>query len=160
MNDCGKCQYPKKWYFLKNHKIAFLHFSRVYKNGPFKEKKNFNFFSLCDPRWTIVQNLLHFGWNFKHKPPQATDSPHPFKKRTQRARAILMWWMLFLIWCVGWLFLSISSGKTKSNVKNWIWPNFHLSYFWNLVRFYFWHLIRSPQSKHLEKFTLGRLLSS
>ena len=30
-----------------------------------------------------------------HKPTQATDSPHPFKKRTQRAHAILMWWILF-----------------------------------------------------------------
>ena len=26
----------------------------------------------------------------------------------------------FVIWWVGWLFPSISSGKTESNVKNWI----------------------------------------
>ena len=46
--------------------------------GPLKKKKLKKFSYVLDPRWTIVPNLLHFGWNFKHKPPQATDSPHPF----------------------------------------------------------------------------------
>ena len=60
------------------------------------KEKNISIFFLyvLDPRWINVQNLLHFGWNFKHKPPKATDSPHPFKKRTQRACTILMWWIL------------------------------------------------------------------
>ena len=40
MNDCGKCQHPKKDnIFLKNHKIAFFTFFEGQKNGPFKEKK-------------------------------------------------------------------------------------------------------------------------
>ena len=134
------------------HKIAFFTFFEGLKKCALLKKTNFQFFfSVLDPRWTIVQNLLHFGWNFKHKPPQATDSPHPFKKRTQRVRAILMWWILFFNMMCGVTFskyFDSSNGKMESNVKNRTWPNFHLSDFWNLVRFNFWHWIRSPQSKH------------
>ena len=40
------------------------------KNSPF------------NPKWRTVPNLLHFEWNLKHKPPQATDSPHPFRGKS------------------------------------------------------------------------------
>ena len=48
------------------------------KNGPFNPKFLFFIFpKILGPKWRTVPNLLHFGWNLKHKPPQATDSPHP-----------------------------------------------------------------------------------
>ena len=66
MNDSAKYQHPKKknCIFFLNYKIAFFTFFEGPKNGPFKEK-NVKFFSLyvLDIRWTIVPNLLHFGWN-------------------------------------------------------------------------------------------------
>ena len=80
MNNYAKYQHPKQKFsiFLKNHKIAFFYIFRGSKKmGPLKKKKFKFFFYVLDPRWTVIPNLLHFGWNFKHKPPQATDSPHP-----------------------------------------------------------------------------------
>ena len=48
MNNYAKYQHPKQKFsiFLKNHKITCLHFSRVYKNGPFKGNFFKTFFSM------------------------------------------------------------------------------------------------------------------
>ena len=47
--------------------------------GPLEKKILKLFFYVLEPRWSTVPNLLHFGWNFKHKPPQAADPPLPLK---------------------------------------------------------------------------------
>ena len=90
------------------------------------------------------------------KRPAAQISKSVYKERVQLYRDKLN----FLIWCVGWLFPSIFKWEDRIQWQKSNLNKFLLSDFWNLVRFNFWHWIRSPQSKYLEKFTPGPLLSS
>ena len=66
------------YYFGKFTNSLFYIFDGQ-NNGPFNPQNFFFIFpKILGPKWRTVPNLLHFGWNLKHKPPQATDSPHPF----------------------------------------------------------------------------------
>ena len=59
----------KNLVFFEKSQNAFFTFFEGPKNRALERKQILDFiFYVLEPRWTIVPNLLHFGWNFKHRP--------------------------------------------------------------------------------------------